>query len=122
MCIQERLLEASRAQEGIRQLPGHAHHMNFWALSVGARGPGRGKVGMAVCTSEAMGAVSLDARGRGWEGQSADVYTGEATGGLSSPRRGSAAPKACPPHEFLGSECRCEGARKGQGGHGCVYK
>ena len=79
-------------------------------------------MGMAVCTSEAMGAVSLGARERGWESQSTDVHTGEALGGLSGPRRGSGAPRACPPHDFLGFECGCEGAREGQGGHGCVYE
>ena len=41
------------------------------------------------------------------------MHIGEATGGLSSPRGGSGAPRACPPHEFLGSECGCEGAREG---------
>ena len=50
------------------------------------------------------------------------MHTREAAGGLLSPRRASAAPSACPPHEFLGSECGCEGARKGEGGHGCVYE
>ena len=103
MCIQERLLRASRAREEVRGLPGHAHHMNFWALSVDAKGPVIGRVGMAVCTSEAIGAVSLGARGRGWEGQSADVHTKEAAGGVSDLRRGSGAPKACPPLEFFGA-------------------
>ena len=70
-------------------------------------------MGMVVCTSEAMGAVSLGARGWGWEGQSADMHTREAAGGFSGPRGGSGAPKACPPLEFFG-------ARQGQCGHGCV--
>ena len=72
--------------------------------------------------SEAMGAVSLGARGRGWEGESADVRTREADGGLSGPRGGLGAPRACPALEFLGCECGCEGAKKGQCGHGCVYE
>ena len=74
--------------------------MNSRALSVGARGQGRGRVGMAVCTSEAMRAASLGVRGRGWEGQTAVVHTGEAAGGLSRPRGGSEALRACPHHEF----------------------
>ena len=65
MCIQERLLGASRAREGVRGLLGHAQIMSSRALSVGARGPGRGREGMAMCTSEAMGAASLDVRGQG---------------------------------------------------------
>ena len=39
--------------------------MNSRALSVGARGQGRGRVGMAVCTSEAMGAAILGVQGQG---------------------------------------------------------
>ena len=78
----------------------HAHIMNSRALSVGARGPWRGRVGMALCTSEAMGAVSLGARGRGWEGETADVHTREPAGGLSGPRGGSGALRACPHYEF----------------------
>ena len=73
-----------------------------------------------MCTSEAMGAVSLGARGRGWEGQNADVHIGQAAGGLSGPRGGSGAPRACPPHEFLGSECGCEGAREGRWAWLCI--
>ena len=77
--------------------------------------------GGVVCTSEAMGAVSLDARGWCWEGQSTNVHTGEAAEGLSGLRGGLGAPRACPRHEILGSECGCEWAREGHGGHGCVY-
>ena len=65
MCIQERLLGASWAREGVWGLSRHAHITNFRALSVGARGPGRGKVGIAVCTSEAIGAASLGVQGQG---------------------------------------------------------
>ena len=42
MCIQERLLGASRAREGVRGLPRYAHHLSFV-------GPGTGSVGMDVC-------------------------------------------------------------------------
>ena len=59
--------------------------------------------GRAVCTSEAMGAVSLGAWGRGWAGQTANVHTEEAAGGLSAPRGGSGAPKPCPPLMFFGA-------------------
>ena len=73
---------------------------NFRALSVDAKGLGRGREGMVVCTSEAMGPVSLGARGRGWEGETADVPTGEPAGGLSGQRGGSGALRACPHYEF----------------------
>ena len=43
--------------------------MNSKALSVGARGLGRGRVGRAVCTSEAMGACELGCVGEGLGGR-----------------------------------------------------
>ena len=116
MCIQERLLWGLLGPIGGSGAPRACPPHEFWALSVGARGPRRGTVGMVVCTSEAMEAVSLGARGWGWEGQSADVHTGEAVGDLSGPRKGLGAPKACPPHEFLGSKYGCMGASEGHGG------
>ena len=69
MCMQERLLGASRAREGVRGVSRHAHMMNSRALSVGARGPGRGSEGMAVCTSEALGACELGCAGEGLGGR-----------------------------------------------------
>ena len=44
MCIEERLRGASWAREGIRRLPGHAHHLQFRAVSVGAWGRGKGSI------------------------------------------------------------------------------
>ena len=68
------------------------------------------------------GLVGLGAWGRGWEGESADVHAGEAARALSGLRGGSGGLRACPHDEFQGSECGCEGAREGLGGHGCVYE
>ena len=55
MCIQERLMGASRAREGVRGLPRHAQHLNFLAMTMGPKEPGRGSVGMAMFTSKALG-------------------------------------------------------------------
>ena len=74
--------------------------MSSRALSVGARGPGRGRVDRALCMSDSMGAANLGVRGRGWEGETADVHTGEPAGSLSGPRGGSGALRACPHYEF----------------------
>ena len=69
MCIQERLLGASRAREGVWGVSGHAHMMNSRALSMGARRPGKGRVGRAVCTSEAMEACDVGCAREGLGGR-----------------------------------------------------
>ena len=72
-----------------------------------------------MCMSDALGACELGCAGKGL-GELG--HAGEAVGGLSGPRGGSGGLKACPHDEFQGSECGCEGAKEGLGGHGCVYE
>ena len=96
--------------------------MNSRALSVGARRPGRGSEGMAMCTSKALGACELGYAGEGLGGRIRRCACRRGYRGPLGVERGSGGLRACPHDEFQGSECGCEGAREGLGRHGCVYE
>ena len=69
MSAQRRGWEGESADVHTGEAAGHAHMMNSRALSVGARRPGKGRVGRAVCTSEAMGACDVGCAREGLGGR-----------------------------------------------------